>query len=161
VRDALRFFVADDLFRIGSQCIRRVRGLPMGGALSPPLASWDLECSILDSLYKTKILAAHKLQKRKESPENILQFTIYVDDILCYSHSLCPQCIQGLVVQMVPADVGLEVETSSDSAAVFPFLHVELAIRRPDTNNRSFFDVRPILHTERFAFGVDPYPRVA
>jgi hypothetical protein len=162
LRGALDFYGKDNEFRIGKQCVRRLRGLPMGGALSPALASWDIECSLLQKLYVNNVLRAMGIQFRKESPGRILQFIVYVDDMLACSACLCNKCIENILPGLLPSDIGLEVESSSMGAgATFKFLHVEITTRMASAEKRCFFDVRPTLHNELFAFGKEKYPGVA
>jgi hypothetical protein len=161
LRHGLDFFCGDTIFRAGDLCVRRLGGLPMGGALSPPLASFDLEKSILDGLLVSKMLSRRSISKKKESPFRIFQCRIYVDDIVCCSHALCGQCLQSLLRDLVPSDVGLEVEHLSTGSAEFSYLHAVIQTRVPTLDDPSFFAVRPLLHNERFAFGLDSHPKVA
>jgi hypothetical protein len=81
--------------------------------------------------------------------------------MLVASNVLCNKCVESLLPSLVPEDVGLEIENSTMGPMTFSFLHVEISTRVPTNNNNSFFDVKPILHNERFAFREDKYPRVA
>jgi hypothetical protein len=161
IENGIQFFVDDRTFRAGSLCVRRTGGLPMGGALSPPLAAFDLEHSIVEALTEERLFQKWGWARRKESPFRIFQCRVYVDDILSFSHALCVACLEKTVRVLVPEDVGLEVEHRSEGAAEFPYLHTIVSTRTPTPSNPSFFYVRPLLHNERFAFGLDMFPRVA
>jgi hypothetical protein len=161
IENGIRFFTADNIFRAGALCVERCGGLPMGGALSPPLATFDLEKSILEQLYEHKILVAKQWVRKGECASRHLQCRLYVDDAVFWSHTICNKCLESLLPQLVPSDVGLEVEHSSMGPAEVAYLHAVLHTRVPTADNKSFFDVRPLLHNERFAFGLDDYPRVA
>jgi hypothetical protein len=161
IESGVCFFLQDTVFRAGDLCIERIGGLPMGGALSPPLATHDLEKSILARLYDDKILVQKRWLRARECASRHIQCRLYVDDAIVWSHSICDTCLATLLPELVPPVVGLEIEHCSMGPAELPYLHVVLHTRVPTTDNTSFFDVRPLLHNERFAFQLDDYPRVA
>jgi hypothetical protein len=159
---ALSFAETDVWLRAGELCVQRVRGLPMGGPLSPGLTTLDLdECvrSALDSKQKSREVGWSSTSF--PSVRKNVAGVIFVDDMLFFSTNVCDACLQNGIRLILPDDIGLSWEHCSMGVAAVEFLHTLVYVRECFTKETGFFTVVPLDRNSDFARGKDLHPFVA
>jgi hypothetical protein len=160
VRFTLEFYRLDKALRIGKFGFFRTHGLPMGGPLSPPLTTVDLETSFASVFTKQTPCPRHWLVKNQKLPHTI-QGISYVDDMVIMSRSLCSSCLYQGVQDILPPDVETTLEENSQSGTTsFDFLHVHLEIATVASNKTPTLRFAPAFKNRDFALGLVQFPSV-
>ena len=153
---ALRFCAGDKWFVIGDQVVERSRGWPMGGPVSAPCTSLDLETAI-ERFYANPAVAQDvgwHLDGYKA--QQLVQGMLHVDDSVVFSKVYCEDCFFNGVQKLWPRDVGVSLEASGEHV---PFLHVELHVHHE--KGPAPVHVTPLAHNTCFARGQAAHPHYA
>lgn len=126
----LQAFLAVRVATFGDTVYEQTRGLPIGGQLS------DLSAALLLSLQEATWRQLHPLRVRagfgalvdSRSCDKAIAQARYVDDMLCLSRSVCPDCLAALIVAQHPG-IPFAMEASSAQGAL-PWLDLVVHSRR-------------------------------
>ena len=153
VLQAMRFCAGDKWFVVGDQVVERTKGWPMGGPVSSPCTSLDLETAIARFYRDPKTAERIGWHVDGFTPAQLVQGLLHVDDAIALSKVLCVDCLFRGVEQLWPEDVGVSLEGSGGNV---PFLHVEVQA----TGECTAAPVRiiPIAHNREFARGTALLP---
>ena len=153
---ALQFCADVKFFLVGGAVVERKHGWPMGGPVSSPCTSLDLETAI--SRFYTDPEVGRKIGWHVPgvAPEALVQGLLHVDDSLVLSKALCCDCLLAGVQHLWPQDVGVTLE---GHGAKVPFLHVEILV----ANAADPCPVRavPSAPNRAYARGEAPHPTFA
>ena len=150
----LRFEKRNKYFLVGNLVVQRLRGWPMGAAVSEPGTMVDLGHDVY-RLYKHKKLAAAVGWSHKDfSTAELIQGICHVDDCVLFSAVFCFCCLYHGLRRLWPKDVGVTLE---EHGPRLKFLQAELISNAHEKN----VEVRPYSPNNDFALGISIFPKFA
>ena len=156
VLSAMRFCAGDRWFVVGDQVVERERGWPMGGPVSSPCTSLDLETAICRYYRDPETAKRVGWTLDGYFPEQLVQGLLHVDDAIAFSKVFCCECLFQGIERLWPEDVGVSLEGSGGTV---PFLHVE--VQATDEATADPVRVVPLSHNRDFAQGAALLPAFA
>jgi hypothetical protein len=132
----------------------------MGGPLSPGLTSLDLDRCLHEWLGDAKKTLAFGWRARGTKARNHVFGTIFVDDILLCSNTVCPDCLFAGLRDALPCDIGISREFAAIGDCSFEYLHTKLRVL-PQPRSYGMFDVSLLLPNLAFSMGTTLHQTVA